>query len=547
MIMFNIDVNKEGKKFPRLKILSAVTLLLFSQSASACHWYQFECLAQEAWNWAQQAALDAAAEAANIEAEVERLAREAADAVQQDIRYAAQGVRVIEDVVSVLSGENRSSVHGPTRNTPNGATWMTTLPDSRKLSQLLIPGTHDSGTGALHLGISQNMTIPPICIDLLIGTACVPNAIVTSALDLGNSAMQGALVETQYWTIGEQLANGIRFLDIRIGDYTDGTPGYALYHGVFPFPVGDFARDVMTPVNAFLASNPREVVLMSVSDEHTLDKSGFLSSVIKNAANNFYTTAEPWTNLGNVRGKVVLFNRMKNVTQAGGVDWDNPSKRLICIDEGCFATLKTALNIQDNYENKFDCSFNDISAFPYTQGGCDAGEGAKTTSVTNHITASQNDTSGETFYINFATAQMNIKTTATGLDIVGNAKTQNGAILSWLQSHTVNPCTGAIIPMDYPGFAGHLTSNEVLTEMIYGQNVRNNQMTEVCPGNPPIFLTGAALLNYACPKNSPWVCYDEAGYKSCLVNVSEHGYYQSLNPISDAQSSCGNLKLKYDM
>lgn len=146
--------------------------------------------------------------------------------------------------------------------------WMASLSDQRSISDLVIPGTHDSGA----------YVIPT---------------------DLG---------ETQDWNIAQQLAGGIRFLDVRIADSGLSSYPFEIRHGFET--LGNFHQLVLNPVNDFLNSNPGEVVLMSVKDEDTLDKMRFLNEVVYAPGSKFFTHADATTTLGQVRGRIVLINRM---------------------------------------------------------------------------------------------------------------------------------------------------------------------------------------------------------------------------------------------
>lgn len=125
---------------------------------------------------------------------------------------------------------------GPAANNPQ---WMLTIGPTKTLSDLSLPGTHDSGT---------------------------------------YSGAGGSYVRTQTMTIREQLNSGIRWLDIRLKyydfdaqrncnlDYTSSNCRLMVYHGIFPMPV-NVERDVLAPTIAFLRDNPSELVIMRIAKE----------------------------------------------------------------------------------------------------------------------------------------------------------------------------------------------------------------------------------------------------------------------------------------
>ncbi len=346
-----------------------------------------------------------------------------------DTENAAAAVAKLTEIVAA---ENRSSVHGAFVATQGGATWMSALPDDRTLAQLTIPGTHDSGTGEMHLTPVAAKNVPSICYDKL----CVPKTAIADVI--GTNKNIGALVEAQYWTIEQQLNAGIRFFDIRIANYPGGGAGFALWHGVWPVPLGDFDRDAMAAVNTFLAAHPKEAVFMSVKNDDTVNKSAFVGSVVQSAANHFLLNASPSTKLKDMRGHVVFFNRLDS--SSGGIYWSSGF-----------------MQEEDQYQNPFSCS----------GGKCDSGEGAKTGYITAALNAARSDTSGNNIHVIFASAQMDIENEPTGLDIVPNAKNQNGVLNSLFRGGGgTKPCSGAIFPMDYPGYAGGSTHNELISAMI---------------------------------------------------------------------------------
>lgn len=146
--------------------------------------------------------------------------------------------------------------------------WMGDLPNDRSLSEIVIPGTHDTGA----------YNIPA---------------------DLG---------ETQDWNIPDQLNNGIRFLDVRIANSGTSSYPFEIRHGFER--LGDFHNLILNPVINFLNANPNEVILMSVKDEDTLDKQRFLNEVVYAAGSKFVTHVDSTVRLGDVRGKIILIDRM---------------------------------------------------------------------------------------------------------------------------------------------------------------------------------------------------------------------------------------------
>ena len=105
------------------------------------------------------------------------------------------------------------------------ATWMSRVPDERPLSQLSIPGTHD--TCALRNGASFGFA------------------------------------KCQSWSLEDQLEAGIRFIDIRCRHVGD---RFHIYHGIVDQKM-TFAK-VQEVCRTFLKGHPTECIVMSVKEEH---------------------------------------------------------------------------------------------------------------------------------------------------------------------------------------------------------------------------------------------------------------------------------------
>ena len=102
------------------------------------------------------------------------------------------------------------------------ANWMARLPDNRFLGAVSLPGTHNS---AARFGVY--------------------------------------LCQNQSWSLDDQLAAGVRYLDIRLRRYGD---GFAVHHGPCFQNLG--FDGVVEAVGGFLARHPSEAVVMRVREEY---------------------------------------------------------------------------------------------------------------------------------------------------------------------------------------------------------------------------------------------------------------------------------------
>ena len=158
--------------------------------------------------------------------------------------------------------------------------WMSRLPDNILLSQLSLPGTHDSC--ALHDGPSFGFA------------------------------------KCQTWQLADQLNAGIRFIDIRCRHVGD---KFLIYHGVIDQKttfekVRDVCRD-------FLKKHPSECIVMSVKEESTAkDKTRSFADTFadetKNDGKKLWHISNKIPQLKSVRNRIVLIDRVRTL---GGLKW----------------------------------------------------------------------------------------------------------------------------------------------------------------------------------------------------------------------------------
>lgn len=158
-----------------------------------------------------------------------------------------------------------------------GNDWMRDLDGKLLLSELSIPGTHDAGAR----------------FEPLRGTA-----------------------RCQSLTIAEQLAAGVRFLDIRCWHLND---SFAIYHG--PIDQKLTFAEVIEAVQGFLTANPGECVILSVNEESTASGNTrdfgqtFATYTAKNPS--LWSLGEDIPTLAQARGKIVLFRRFRSPEKLG--------------------------------------------------------------------------------------------------------------------------------------------------------------------------------------------------------------------------------------
>ena len=154
--------------------------------------------------------------------------------------------------------------------------WMSKISGDKKLYELSIPGTHDSGTYLSGAGNAKCQ----------------------------NFDAQG------------QLASGIRFFDVRLDNDLE------LCHGSVNFNV--HFDDMLKDFYAFLKNHPSEVILMCVKDEtgDNIVPNKFKNYAESHDLGKYLYTGNQIPSLKDCRGKIVLFRRfaLPSNTSSYGID-----------------------------------------------------------------------------------------------------------------------------------------------------------------------------------------------------------------------------------
>ncbi|MGC7838054.1 phosphatidylinositol-specific phospholipase C [Pseudomonas wayambapalatensis] len=161
--------------------------------------------------------------------------------------------------------------------------WMQAIRDDVRLSELALPGTHDSAT--------FDVSVFPVVDDI---------------------------VTTQVLNFDEQLKYGIRVFDLRIRRTGD---AFALHHG--PVYLDKMFGSALQSIRNFLQANPSETVLFRIKEEHTPDSNAnrLLPEVFDQYMQQFSEVylREPRKSLtlGEARGKFVVLSNISNLNPYG--------------------------------------------------------------------------------------------------------------------------------------------------------------------------------------------------------------------------------------
>ena len=177
--------------------------------------------------------------------------------------------------------------------------WMKDIPDDTLICDITIPGTHDSASAY---------------------------------------AMLPFFSRCQYFSIGRQLNDGFRYLDIRLGAKNG---ELLFYHGFCPCQTGPWVwsetlklNDGIQEVYGFLKKNPSETVVFNVKMEQGSDVSEFqkLLHVCIDKDPEYWYLSDTLPTLGECRGKIVLMRRYDDANDLGknsgiSINWADQGER----------------------------------------------------------------------------------------------------------------------------------------------------------------------------------------------------------------------------
>ncbi|MDT8380328.1 MAG: FG-GAP-like repeat-containing protein [Desulfotignum sp.] len=177
---------------------------------------------------------------------------------------------------------------------PSLNNWMRNLDDDLLITELTIPGTHDSAADRGH---------------------CAENSACKAVIDF---------VSTQQYDIQEQLEWGVRFFDIRLAYNENNNRAFKFHHG--PYDLKQSLYDGIRWATDFLKANPSEFLIWLIKQEHTDARADVfwrdLSLDLADRDIEFYSEKKILT-VGEARGKVIVMARNKTSEYPQGyhVEW----------------------------------------------------------------------------------------------------------------------------------------------------------------------------------------------------------------------------------
>ncbi|MCM3746585.1 beta/gamma crystallin-related protein [Paenibacillus pasadenensis] len=138
---------------------------------------------------------------------------------------------------------------------------------STTLRNVILPGTHDSGTGVFDDAGFDESLAPD-----LINTSQIYQYVIPTGTVKSQS-------RTQDYNVAEQLNAGIRYLDLRVGpnQYFSGTSfqnqetTLRTMHGLY----GEYMESVLQSTKNFLDANPKEIVVLDFQHFHAMSNTSY--------------------------------------------------------------------------------------------------------------------------------------------------------------------------------------------------------------------------------------------------------------------------------
>ncbi|WP_105167788.1 phosphatidylinositol-specific phospholipase C domain-containing protein [Pseudoalteromonas sp. T1lg23B] len=200
--------------------------------------------------------------------------------IQRAIKQSVMATSLMTITMGVAIAHNNPGYSHDDHIGYSNPNWMASIQNGALLSQISIPGTHDSG-----------------------------------AYNFGGDA-----VETQTMSLSTQLNSGIRAWDIRLGSCMLEVPySLCVYHGAAPQGIG--FDSVLRDAANFLTANPTETVLMRIKHEigtKTMFEY-FLNEDLNRVDHLLYKGQSDNPTMGEMRGKIVILQDYEGADK--GIPW----------------------------------------------------------------------------------------------------------------------------------------------------------------------------------------------------------------------------------
>ena len=189
--------------------------------------------------------------------------------------------------------------------------WMSQIPNDRILNQLIIPGTHNSGsyniTGFSQFSLSSDNPLP-IWIEEI--SNILPISLVRTIV--------AGWSKTQPYPITDQLNNGVRYLDFRVCNFQS---HLYLCHALISVRL----KDTLQQIQTFVQNNPSEIILLDINHIYNVNNSAdetqlvqLLQSYLGNIAipNSYHTSDTMGTLRQSQRNVIILMDTNQPISDS---------------------------------------------------------------------------------------------------------------------------------------------------------------------------------------------------------------------------------------
>lgn len=190
--------------------------------------------------------------------------------------------------------------------------WMRGISDDALISDISMPGTHDSGSRIV-------------------------------------DRFTSTWAQCQSLSIGEQLSVGVRYLDMRLEYDTSVSGSVRVVHSSVNCWSGNNSPldldMVLSACYSFLTDHPTETILLSVKEDDGDNASALASEIVKkiNADPTYWYTGTAVPKLKNVRKKIVLVKRISQIPFGLNLNWGDQGS------DGGSTVISSYLEVQDRY------------------------------------------------------------------------------------------------------------------------------------------------------------------------------------------------------
>lgn len=194
------------------------------------------------------------------------------------------------------------------------SSWMTNLNDSLPLNQILLPGSHNSASKNVKLGLFNK---------------CQDESILT------------------------QLQSGCRYLSIGLGEYSGELVVKVGKYSCKSDKVGENVlsfQDILDECYLFLETNPSETILIGVNYEYGNLQIASFEDMLKSYINDKWYTSGSIPELGEVRGKIVLLRKYEGIYGIPFIWKDQKRTRDATLGYEANDNVSYVIYAQDRYE-----------------------------------------------------------------------------------------------------------------------------------------------------------------------------------------------------